>query len=129
MHGPSGNPSGFRPALELAALVVVGHEVLDHRVGAAGLNSFDLFSRDNPDQVRILPHVLLGSPCVRMANQVESGAEQHVVRDVASLLAQYFTPREVDRAIERCGTQRGAAGDRSKSALEGSHHPEFRCRR
>ncbi len=48
-----------------AALVVVRREVLDHRVGAAGLNSFNLFSADHPDEVRVLAHVFLGlAPCM-----------------------------------------------------------------
>ncbi len=42
-----------------------------------------------------------------MADQVEAGTEQHVVRDVASLLAQDFTPREVDRSVERRCARRG----------------------
>src|SRR6185312_4521053 len=81
MQSSRRDPGGLRPALELPALIIVGYKMFDHRVGAAGLDAVHLLRRYLPGQVRVLPHVLPAAPCVRMANQVEPWAEQHVMRE------------------------------------------------
>src|SRR6185312_11858215 len=99
MQSSRWNPGRLRPALELAALIIVGHKMFDHRVGTAGLDALHLLRGDLPGQVRILPHILLAAPCVGVTNQVEPWAEQHMMREVTSFLAKDCTPREVDRTV------------------------------
>ena len=80
--------------------------MLDHRVRlASGLNPFRHFRPDHAGQVRVLRKVLLCSPVVRMAVQIEGGTEQYVMCDVASFVAQDGPPCEVELRIERCSTQ------------------------